>query len=143
MGTFSGSWQIAMDATEATVSMSTWLGPRPLYDVPEITGSFYLRPGGGLAGFALRIPLPSQELTWDSADLDRGGRSRIRLGRRETGAAVSVLCAQVPGERPYYKVVLETAFSSWRLRLPGVPLYRPRRITLTLFSEIYIVKAPG
>ncbi|MEV0616485.1 hypothetical protein AB0I81_24435 [Nonomuraea sp. NPDC050404] len=143
MGTFSGSWRIAMDATEATLSMDTWLGPRPLYDVPEITGSFYLRPSGGLAGFALLIPLPSRALRWDAADLDRGGRSRIRLGEREIGAAVSVLCAQVPGERPYYKVVLETAFSSWRLGLPGVPRLRPRRIALTLFSEIYIVKAPG
>ncbi|AQZ69603.1 unnamed protein product [[Actinomadura] parvosata subsp. kistnae] len=133
------AWRIAMDATEATLSAST--SPDPLFTLPSLDGAFYLRPGGGLAGFALRLPLPArrgepQDLWWEAADLDREGRAWLRLGQHEVCRAVSVLCAEIPGERPYEKIVLETAFSSWSLRLPGVPLLRPRRLTLRLFSEL-------
>lgn len=132
-------WRIAMDATETTLSTSA----RLLYAAPGLSGAFYLRPGGGLAGFALRLPLPPRrdgptELWWEAADLDArgGGQTWLRAGRREVCRPVSVLCAEVPGERPYEKIVLETAFSSWALRLPGAPRLRPRRLTLRLFSEI-------
>ncbi|TYB69098.1 hypothetical protein FXF51_07550 [Nonomuraea sp. PA05] len=136
------AWRIAMDATEATLSA----GPsdEPLYTFPELDGAFYLRPGGELAGFALRLPLRSRrgeprDLWWEAADLDREGRAWLRYGQQEVCRAVSVLCREIPGERPYEKIVLETAFSSWGLRLPGVPLLRPRRVTLRLFSELRTV----
>ncbi|MFB4270591.1 hypothetical protein [Nonomuraea sp. GTA35] len=133
------AWRIAMDATEATLSTGT--SDEPLYPLPGLTGAFYLRPGGALAGFALRLPLPARrgeprDLWWEAADLDRDGRAWLRFGQQEVCRAVSVLCAEIPGERPYEKIVLETAFSSWSLRLPGVPLLRPRRLTLRLFSEL-------
>ncbi|UBU11319.1 hypothetical protein [Nonomuraea gerenzanensis] len=138
------AWRIAMDATEATLTTST--SKDPLYTLPGLDGAFYLRPGGELAGFALRLPLPSRrggqrDLWWEAADLDREGRAWLRYGQQEVCREVSVLCRQIPGERPYEKIVLETAFSSWSLRLPGVPLLRPRRLTLRLFSELRTVES--
>jgi hypothetical protein len=130
-----GSWRIAMEATGAALTVGSWRGKRLLYELPRLSGAFYLRPGGTLAGFDLRLPLPEGgELTWDSADLDRRSRSRLRFGGQEVRAAVSVLCVEVPGEHPYWKIVLEAEFSSWRLRLPGAGRCRP--VTLTVFSEI-------
>ncbi|MEV0162410.1 hypothetical protein B0I32_106105 [Nonomuraea fuscirosea] len=138
-----GAWRIAMDATEATLSVGTSGRRRSLSDPPGVSGAFYLRPSGALAGFALRLPLrppaPGAEapvLLWESADLESEGRAWLRFGRQEVCRAVSVLCAGVPGAHPYVKIVLETAFSSWSLRLPGVRWPRPRMVTLRLFSEI-------
>lgn len=134
-----GSWRIVLEATEARLTTSRRKGPRLLYAPPRLDGAFYLRPDAALAGFALRLPLPSRRaeppvLHWESAELDRDGHAWLRLGRREVCSPVSVVCAEIPGERPYVKIVLETVFASTGLRLPGwLP---PRPVTLRLFSEI-------
>ncbi|MFC4122112.1 hypothetical protein [Nonomuraea zeae] len=136
------SWRIALDATEATLSVHTRKGPRTLYVVPRIDGAFYLRPDGPLAGFSLQLPLPSSRggdapvLWWESADLDLDGAAWLRLGRQEARSQVSVLRAEIPGERPYLKIVMETVFPSWSLRLPALAWHPPRAVTLRLFSEI-------
>ncbi|WP_101786687.1 hypothetical protein [Nonomuraea indica] len=134
-----GSWRIVLEATEARLTTSRRKGPRLLYAPPRLDGAFYLRPDAALAGFALRLPLPSHRaeqpvLHWESAELDRDARAWLRLGRHEVCAPVSVVCAEIPGERPYVKIVLETVFFSGGLRLPG--LLVPRPVTLRLFSEI-------
>ncbi|GAA3601229.1 hypothetical protein GCM10022419_101800 [Nonomuraea rosea] len=136
------SWRIALDATEATLSVNTAKGPRTLYEAPQINGAFYLRPSGSLAGFSMRLPLASSRageppvLWWESADLDLDGAAWLRLGQQEVLSDVSVLRAEVPGERPYLKIVMETVFSSWSLRLPALAWRPPRMVTLRLFSEI-------
>ncbi|WP_146103552.1 hypothetical protein [Nonomuraea solani] len=127
-----GSWQIVLEATEARMTTSGRKGPRLLYAPPRVDGSFYLRPDATLAGFDLRLPLPSPELSWESADLDRDPHAWLRLGRREVRAPVSVMCAEIPGEHPYVKIVLETVFRSSALGLG----HWPRWVTLRLFSEI-------
>ncbi|MBF8193056.1 hypothetical protein ITP53_46785 [Nonomuraea sp. K274] len=143
-----GAWRIAMDATEATLSMST-PGGRLTQELPRVSGSFFLRPSGALAGFALRLLLPPhwdgpQVPSWEAADLDVDEQAWLRLGRHEVCRPVFVLCTRVPGEHSYTKIVLETSFSSWSLRLPGAAWHRPRPVTLRLFSEIRSVEdAPG
>ncbi|WP_043625521.1 hypothetical protein [Nonomuraea candida] len=154
-----GSWRIATEATEARMS----IGRRRERGLPlDVTGAFYLRPSGALAGFTLLLSPPGHpggppertggsparpdgssarpggapELRWEAADLDREGQAWLRFGEQETRSAVSVLDAEIPGEHPYLKIVLETEFSSRRLRLPGLPRLWPRRVTVTLFSEI-------
>lgn len=136
-----GSWQIALEATDATLSMSTARGPRTLYRTSEISGAFYLRPDGSLAGFSLELPFPRRwgepvSLSWEAADLDTDESVSLRLGENETRADVSVLSVVIPGEPAYVKIVLETAFSPRSLRLPGLGLHRARPVTLRLFSEI-------
>ncbi|WP_049561599.1 hypothetical protein [Nonomuraea sp. SBT364] len=134
-----GSWRIVLEATEATLTTSTRKGPRLLFALPRLDGAFYLRPHAGLAGFALQLPLPSRRaeppvLHWESAELDRDGHAWLRFGRQEVRSPVSVLCAEIPGERPYVKIVLETVFSPSSLRLPA--WFLPRPVTLRLFTEI-------
>jgi hypothetical protein len=128
-----GSWRIALEATEATLTTSSG----PLYAPPRLDGAFYLRPDATLAGFDLRLPLASPEaLLWESADFDRDGHAWLRLGRQAVRSPVSVICAEIPGERPYVKIIMETVFSSSSLRLPTMTRFRPRRVTLRLFTEI-------
>lgn len=134
-----GSWRIVLEATEARLTTSGRKGPRLLYAPPHLDGAFYLRPNATLAGFALRLPLSSRRagapvLYWESAELDRDGHAWLRLGRRAVRTPVSIVCAEIPGERLYVKIVLETVFSSGDLRLPG--RLRQRPVTLRLFSEI-------
>ncbi|MCK2218744.1 hypothetical protein MF672_033860 [Actinomadura sp. ATCC 31491] len=148
-----GSWRIVLEATEVRLTTSGRKGLRLLYAPPRLDGSFYLRPGGpadadprpggGLAGFDLRLPLAAPRrgeppaLLWEAAELDRDGHGRLRFGGRELRAPVSAVCAAVPGGRPYVKIVLETVFSSADLRLPATAGWlRPRPVTLRLFSEI-------
>ncbi|WP_336208689.1 hypothetical protein [Nonomuraea sp. LPB2021202275-12-8] len=135
-----GSWRIALEATEARLTTSRQQGLWLLYAPPRLDGAFYLRPNtAALAGFALRLPLPSHRaeppvLHWESAELDRDAHAWLRFGRQAVRSPVSVVCAEIPGERPYVKIVLETVFSSRSLRLPAwLP---PRPVTLRLFSEI-------
>lgn len=133
-----GSWRIVLEATQARLTTRGRRGLRLLYAPPRVDGSFYLRPDTALAGFSLRLPLPSHRpgppaLRWESADLDRDPHAWLRSGHREVRAPVSVVCAAVPGERPYVKIVLETVFPS-SLLLP--PWLRTRPVTLRLFSEI-------
>ncbi|MGI5273418.1 hypothetical protein ACQEUU_30040 [Nonomuraea sp. CA-218870] len=127
-----GSWRIVLEATQARLTTSGRGGVRLRY-APRVGGSFYLRPDTTLAGFALRLPLPA-ELLWESADLDRDGHAWLRLGDREVRSPVTVVCAAIPGARPYVKIVLETVFRSSSLGLPGVSW--PRPVTLRLFTEI-------
>ncbi|MEW9552832.1 hypothetical protein [Nonomuraea sp. NPDC050783] len=140
-----GAWQIVLEATEARLTTSGREGIRLLCAPPRLDGSFYLRPGGALAGFDLRLPLlpPGRErhgeppvLCWEAADLDRDGHGRLRYGNREVCSPVSAVCAEIPGGRPYVKIVLETVFPSGSLHLPGSSWLRPRPVTLRLFSEI-------
>ncbi|MBX6383859.1 MAG: hypothetical protein IRZ07_12935 [Microbispora sp.] len=157
-----GAWRIDMDASEATLSMTTSKGPRLLHKLPGFHGSFYVSPVGLLAGFTLRLPLPvyppwlredeAPELYYESVDLEAAkapnqvrGNARLRLGSRETSAAVSGLCTPVPAGhlgRPYLKIVLETVFASVRLRWPAEAWRRLRPVTLTLFTEIRPADAP-
>ncbi|WP_147267912.1 hypothetical protein [Spongiactinospora rosea] len=147
------AWRIALDACAGMLSMNTSKGLRPLYELPHFQGSFSISREGVLAGFRLRLPLPSEarlaqagtaaELSWESMSLDAdgpvnslGGRARLLLGRRETFTDVSALCAKIPGERPYIKIVLETVFSPVALHWPTDGWQRLRPVTLTLFSEI-------
>lgn len=145
------AWGIPGDASEGTVSMNTSGGPRVLCTLPDVDGSFVMRPNGQPAAFALRLPLPIRPaglredepstLFWESVDLWQGlapndvvGRARLRLGRREVFTAVSCGCAQIPAGRPYLKLVLETSFPARSLRWPsGVRL---RRVVLRLLTEI-------
>ncbi|MBB6347182.1 hypothetical protein FHU36_003727 [Nonomuraea muscovyensis] len=134
-----GSWRIVLEATEARLTTSRRKGPRLLYAPPRLDGAFYLRPNAALAGFALQLPLPSHRaeppvLHWESAELDRDAHAWLRFGRQAVRSPVSVVCAEIPGERPYVKIVLETVFSSGSLRLPV--WFPPRPVTLRLFSEI-------
>lgn len=137
-----GAWRIAMDATEVTLWTRRMTAQRPLYVVPDISGTFYLRRSGTLAGFALRLPLPATRrggtpvLEWESEDLENEGRAWLRLGHREVCRPVSVLCAEIPGARPYVKIVMETVFSSLSLRPPAMAWGLPRKVTLRLFSEV-------
>src|SRR5262245_2619133 len=83
-----GAWRIAMDATEVTLWTRRLTRQRPLYVVPGISGAFYLRPSGALAGFSLELPLPARRgeapvLVWESEDLENEGRAWLRLGHRE------------------------------------------------------------
>jgi hypothetical protein len=145
-----------MDASAGTLSTNTAAGPVLLYELPCFHGSFYLRPTGLLAGFTLQLPLPScpswlredeaPVLFWESGNLDSDessggvdGRARLRLGRRQTFAAVSGRCTEVPTGRtgrPYLKIVLETVFPPLSLRWPTYARQRLRPVTLKLFSEI-------
>ncbi|WP_219467130.1 hypothetical protein [Nonomuraea rhizosphaerae] len=147
-----GSWRIAMEASAATLSVSTMKGPRVLHELPSFDGAFRLTPAGLLAGFSLRLPLPDRDacLLWEATDLAvparmnalartnaPGGRAKVRLGRRETVADLSALCARVPDARfgrAYLKIVLETVFPSLSLRWPAKARLRP--VALKLFSEI-------
>ncbi|NRQ37782.1 hypothetical protein HII36_39030 [Nonomuraea sp. NN258] len=153
-----GSWRIVLEATEARLTTNGRQGPRPLYAPSRLDGSFYLRPTGTLAGFDLHLPLPLPPhrfssprpssprfsshraeppvLHWESAELDGDARAWLRFGSLEVCSPVSVMCAEIPGERPYVKIVLETVFWSGSLRLPGSRWLRPRPVTLRLFTEI-------
>ncbi|WP_043636338.1 hypothetical protein [Nonomuraea candida] len=75
-------------------------------------------------------------LQWESAELDSDAHAWLRFGGQAVHSPVSVICAEIPGEHPYVKVVLETVFSSRYLRLPGWAWPRSRPVTLRLFSEI-------
>jgi hypothetical protein len=154
------SWRIAMEASAASLSMNTLKGPRLLDELPWFQGSFRLTRAGLPAGFTLRLPLPTRpewlreeetaELLWESVSLEAagipnqfGGRTRLRLGRRETFASVSALCAKIPvgrSGRPYLKIVLETVFPSLSLRWPREARLRLRPVTLKLFSEIRLAE---
>ncbi|MFC7584886.1 hypothetical protein ACFQYP_14940 [Nonomuraea antimicrobica] len=131
-----------------TLSVDTGRGPRVLYAPRRISGAFFLRPNGSLAGFSLRLPLPSRVartpvpvLRWESTSLETGPTAALRLGRQEVQTAVSVLCAEIPGDPAYVKVVLEGTFCSWGLRLPALAWRRPRRVRLRLFTEIRVAHA--
>ncbi|GAA0824073.1 hypothetical protein ACFQVD_06090 [Streptosporangium amethystogenes subsp. fukuiense] len=158
------AWRVPMDAIGGTLSMNTSKGPRLLYELPCFHGSFYLRPSGVLAGFALQLPLPScpawlrddeaPVLFWESVDLAADGSSngvdgqaRLRLGRQEAFTTVSGLCTEIPvgrSGRSYLKIILETVFSSLLLRWPAEAQKRLRPATLKLFGEIRPARvAPG
>ncbi|GGO07941.1 hypothetical protein GCM10010116_16050 [Microbispora rosea subsp. aerata] len=157
------AWRIAMDASGGTLSMTTSKGPRLLHELPCFHGSFYLSPVGLLTGFTLQLPLPvcpswlredeAPVLFYESVDLEAEkarnqvlGNARLRLGRRETSAAVSGLCTEVPvghSGRAYLKIVLETVFPSVSLRWPSEAWQRLRPVTLKLFTEIRPADAPG
>ncbi|MGP4104889.1 hypothetical protein [Nonomuraea sp. KM90] len=143
------AWRIAMNVTEATLTMDTPRKLRLLDKVPEVIGSFFLRPSGGLAGFSLRLPLSSRRavppvLVWESANLELGEPATLRLGEQEVSSAVSVVCAEIPGEHPYVKIVLETEFPSKALLLPSTWWRRPGTVRLRLFSELHSAeKATG
>ncbi|MFF5260935.1 hypothetical protein ACFY4C_18505 [Actinomadura viridis] len=151
------AWRIDTDASEGTLAMVMQDGPRPLFRLPRFHGSFYLRPTGRLAGFALHLDLPEEArparlrgqepptLYWESTDLRTGtandldGRGMLQLGRRETWTAVSGVCSPVPYARsglPYLKIVLETTFPSLALWWPQEARRRLRPVLLTLFAEI-------
>ncbi|MEO3803647.1 hypothetical protein [Nonomuraea sp. B1E8] len=138
------AWRVAVDASEGLVSAGT----RLLHTLPAFHGSFYLRPSGSLAGFALSFPLPSrhgEELVWEAVELGSGGSRReitgqgsLRVGRRLAFAPVSGRCVEVPGGRrgrPYLKIVLSTRLPL-ALRWPPSPWHRLRPATLQLFTEI-------
>ncbi|TDE42185.1 hypothetical protein E1295_28255 [Nonomuraea mesophila] len=138
------AWRIAVEASEGLVTA----GPRPVCALPAFRGSFYLRPAGSLAGFALSFPLPSPapgELTWEAVELGAGGSPHevagqgcLRLGRRVAFAPVSGRCVEVPGGRsgrPYLKIVLVTRLPLV-LRWPRPAWHRLRPATLRLFTEI-------
>jgi hypothetical protein len=128
-----GPWTIALEATQARLTVHGRRGLRLLH-APPVEGSFYLRPDGALAGFALRLPLRHGVLRWESADVDRDGRAWLRLRDREVRAPVTVVCAEIPGPRPYVKIVLDTVFRSAALGLRGA--LWPRPVRLRVFSEI-------
>ncbi|MGW0484624.1 hypothetical protein [Nonomuraea sp. NPDC003214] len=134
-----GSWHIVLEATEAKLTARGLKGPRLLFAPTRLDGAFYLRPDAVLAGFALELPLPSHRaeppvLRWESAELDRDGHAWLRFGSQAVRSPVTVMCAEIPGERPYVKIVLETVFSSRNLRLPA--WFLPRTVTLRLFTEL-------
>lgn len=160
-----GSWRIVLEATEARLTTSGRRGRSVLFEPLRLDGAFYLRPDAALAGFDLRLPLASPRakppvppltshraeppvppltshhaeppvLHWEAVDLDRGAHAWLRCGGRAVRSPVSVVCAEIPGEHPYVKIVLETVFASNSLRLPGRSWLRPRPVTLRLFSEI-------
>lgn len=150
------AWRIAMEASAGTISMMTSNEPKILYELPIFQGSFYLSRHGLLAGFTLRLPLPARPgwlrgeaepaLIWESMELwaesapNRvGGRTLLRLGRRQIVTAVSGLCVEVPvggSAQPYLKIVLEAVFPSVSLRWPPQARQRLRPVMLKLFSEI-------
>ncbi|GLW67538.1 hypothetical protein Arub01_57810 [Actinomadura rubrobrunea] len=151
------AWKVDADASEATLSLMDRRGPRPLLRLTDFHGSFYLRPNGDLAGFALHLELPPEarsswpggqaapSLFWESVNLrpsrERGliGRGRLCLGRRETWSTVSGMCTRVPcrdSELPYLKIVLDTMFASLALRWPAEAARHFRPVTLQLFTEI-------
>jgi hypothetical protein len=132
-----GSWRIALEATEVRLTANRRRGPRLLYAPPRLDGAFYLRPDAALAGFALRSHrAETPVLRWESAELDRDAHAWLRFGHRAVRSPVAVVCAEIPGERPYVKIVLETVFSARCLRLPAVARLQPQPVTLRLFSEI-------
>jgi hypothetical protein len=150
------AWRVDPDAAEGTLAMVTQNGPRPLLRLPRFHGSFYLRPTGRLAGFALWLDLPAearpprargreQALYWESVDLRPGeaneltGRGLVRLGRREARSDVAGICSEVPNARstrPYLKLVLRTVVPSLALGWPPEARRRGRPVLLTLFAEI-------
>src|SRR5690606_10144011 len=133
-----GSWRIVLEATQARLTTRGRRGLRLLYAPPRVDGSFYLRPDTALAGFSLRLPLPSHRpgppaLRWESADLDRDPYAWLRSGHREVRAPVAGGRAAAPGEPPDAPIGRERRVPPALMRAPWL---RTRPVTLRLFSEI-------
>lgn len=157
------AWEIAPDASEASLTMPTRRGPRVLARFPGFHGSFYLRPTGELAGFAFFLPIPpaasssrgdrrpSRSLYWESVDLSHQdarnftGEGRLRLDEQEIWATVDGRIAQVPcrgSALPYLKVVLMTEFRAVGLGWPRPAAVRLKRVSLHFFTEIRCRRRP-
>lgn len=152
------AWEMCPDASEASVTMSTHRGPRPLMRLPDFRGSCYLRPNGELAGFAFFLSIPpagsrlprragrrTRSLFWEAVDLSHSdprnfsGEGRLRLDDREAWTTVRGQILPIPCQGsalPYLKVVLMTEFRAVMVGWPRPAARRLKRVKLHFFTEI-------
>lgn len=155
----SDAWQLAPDASDASLTMATSRGSRLLFLLPDFHGSCYLRPSDELAGFAFFLTLPSapsrrlgrgepqpRSLFWEAVDLSHSdernfsGEGRLRLDDREVWATVNGQIAPIPCHGPaqsYLRVVLNTEFRAIGLGWPRPAARRLKRVQLHFFTEIH------
>ncbi len=153
------SWEISEPMTRGSLASPTRRGARPVGQVSSFHGSFYLRPNGHLAGFAIHLGLypdrmsgvahkkgAERVLFWEAIDLthvndrDFTGRCILQTSRRtfHTRTHGKIVTAAMPGhELPYWRITLTAEFRGIQLSWPPSLRYLFRRVEMRFFTEIH------
>jgi hypothetical protein len=152
-------WEISEPVTRGSLASPTRRGLRPVAAVSSFHGSFYLRPNGHLAGFAIHLGLRPDRVSgvahkkradrvvfWEAVDLhhltdrDFTGTCVLQTTNRtfRTRTHGKIITAAAPGhDLPYWRITLAADFRGIQLGWPPSARYLFRRVEMRFFTEIH------